>query len=69
MNRCYLRVAALSLVVYLCASSSALAAPRTHRDVISGPGERVARIVKQVRNFLRGFTSQDDGMLPPVPKP
>ena len=66
MNRKYLRVAALALVVFLSVSPAAMAEHQRDRDVISGPRERVVRIVKKVKNFLRGLTSQDE-WTPPRP--
>ena len=69
MNRNYLRVAALAFFLYLSAAPVAIAAPRKERDSIGDPGHHVVRIVKRIKTFLRGFTSQDDGMTPPVPKP
>lgn len=68
MNRKYLRVAALALFLYLSVTPAAIAAPQRDRDVIAGPGERVVRIVKKIKNFFRGFTSQDE-WTPPLPKP
>jgi hypothetical protein len=65
MNRKYSRVAALALFLYLSVSPVAVAAQRD-RDVITGPRERVVRIVKKVKNFFRGFTSQDE-WTPPRP--
>jgi hypothetical protein len=68
MNRNYTRVAALALFLYLSISPAAHAASRRDRDLITDPGERVVRIVKKIKNFFRGFTSQDD-LGPPIPKP
>jgi len=69
MNRNYLRIAALALFLYLSLSPAMAAASRRDRDGIVDPGERVVRIVKKVKNFFRGFTSQEDTQVPPVPKP
>ncbi len=68
MKRNYSRAAALTLFLYLSVSPAATAAPSRDRDVIAGPGERVVRIVKKIKNIFRGFTSQDD-LSPPLPKP
>jgi hypothetical protein len=69
MNRNYWRVAALALFFYLSIAPVTTAAPMRDRDTVAGPGERVVRVVKKIKIFIRGFVSQDDGMLPPVPKP
>jgi hypothetical protein len=69
MNRKYSRVAALAIFLCLSLSPVAMAAPPRDRDVIAGPGERVVRIAKKIKNLFRGFISQDDGLYPPVPKP
>ena len=66
MNRKYSRVAALALFLYLSVSPVAKAEHQRDRDVISGPRERVVRIVKKVKNFFRGLTSQDE-WTPPRP--
>ena len=68
MNRNYSRVAALALFLFLSISPSATAASRRDRDVIAGPGERVVRVVKKIKDFFRGLTSQDEWN-PPLPKP
>ena len=68
MNRNYSRVVALALFVYLSVAPAALAVPRLDRDLID-PGERVVRIIKKIKNFFRGFTSQEDTQVPPFPKP
>ena len=68
MNRKYSRVAALALFLYLSLSPVASAAPRRDRDGIVDPGERIVRIVKKIKNFFHGFTSQDE-VNPPTPKP
>ena len=68
MNRNYSRVAALALFLYLSLSPIATAAPRRDRDGIVDPGDRIVRIVKKVKNFFRGFTSQDE-LNPPTPTP
>jgi hypothetical protein len=67
MNRRYLRVAALTVFLYLLVSPIASAAQKKDRDVIVDPGERVVRVIKKVRNFFRGLTTQDDGLTPPRP--
>jgi hypothetical protein len=68
MNRNYTRVAALALFLYLSIAPAAHAASRRDRDLITDPSERVVRIVKKIKDFFRGFTSQDD-LGPPIPKP
>ena len=68
MNRNYTRVAALAFFLYLSISPAAHAASRRDRDLITDPGERVVRIVKKIKNFFRGLTSQDE-LGPPIPKP
>ena len=69
MNRNYLRVAALFFFLYLCISPAAMAASRRERDFFAGPGEQISRIVKKIKNVLRGFTTQEDTQVPPIPKP
>jgi hypothetical protein len=64
----YTRVGALALFLYLAVSPTAIAAPRD-RNAIGDPIERVVRVVKKVKNFFRGYTSQEDGHVPPIPKP
>jgi hypothetical protein len=64
----YTRVGALALFLYLTVSPIATAAPRDH-DAIAGPVERVVRVIKKVKYFFRGYTSQEDGHVPPIPKP
>jgi hypothetical protein len=67
MNRYHLRVAALA--IFLCLSVfPAAAAPRRDRD-FADPGDRIVRIVKKIKSIVRGFTSQDDSQIPPIPKP
>ncbi|MFL6246612.1 MAG: hypothetical protein ACJ74H_11345 [Thermoanaerobaculia bacterium] len=67
MNRQYLRVAALAVFLYLSLAPVASAAPRRDRDLILDPGDRIVRIIKKVKNFFRGISSQDDYPLPPRP--
>lgn len=67
MNRNYSRVAALAFFLYLSLSPVATAAQRD-RDSIVDPGERIVRIVKKIKNYFRGITSQDD-LTPPTPRP
>lgn len=67
MNRKYSRVAALAIFVCLTFSPDATAKAARDRDAIGGPGERVVRVVKKVKDFFRGFTSDNDGWVPPVP--
>ena len=67
MNRHHLRIAALALFLYLALSPVASASPRRDRDLITGPGDRIVRIVKKVKNFFRGIASQDDYPIPPRP--
>ncbi len=69
MNRNYSRVAALALFLYLSVVPTTLTAAPRDRDTFVGPGERVVQIVKKIKNLFRGFTAQDDGLYPPVPKP
>ena len=68
MNRNTSRVTALAFFLYLSISPVASAAAPRERDRIVDPGQRVVRIVKQIKDFFRGFTSLDEQM-PPVPKP
>lgn len=68
MNRYYLRAAALALFLYLSLSPG-VAAPREDRSKIDRRDDRIVRIVKKVKNFLRGITSLEDFPLPPTPKP
>lgn len=68
MNRRYLRVAALAAFLYLSLSPIASAAPRGDRDRDRlDPRERIVKIVKKVKNFFRGISSQEDLPLPPTP--
>jgi hypothetical protein len=69
MYRHYQRVAALALFLYLFASPAVMAETRRDRDQITDPGDRIVRIVKKVKSIFRGFTSQEDNPLPPVPRP
>jgi hypothetical protein len=69
MNRTYSRVAALAIFLCLSISPVSMAAPPRDRDAITGPGERVVRIVQKIKDLFRGFTSQEDSLYPPVPKP
>ena len=69
MNRNYSRVAALAFFLYLCVSPAAMAASQRERDLFAAPGEQVARVVKKIKNVLRGFTTQEDSQIPPTPKP
>jgi hypothetical protein len=66
-RRRYLRVAALAVFLYLSVSPIASAAQKRDRDVIVDPRERIVRVIKKVRNFFRGLTSEDDGLTPPRP--
>jgi hypothetical protein len=66
MNRNYARVAALAFFLYLVVSPAATAAPRKGGDMFAEPG--VSRIVRKIKNFFRGFTSQDE-LTPPTPTP
>jgi hypothetical protein len=66
MNRNYLRVSALALFLYLSVAPVAVARQRDH-DVFTGPGERIIRIIKKVRTFFRGISSQEDLPVPPIP--
>lgn len=66
MNRNISRIAALALFLYLSVSPAATAAPRDGGDVFTEPG--MSRIVRKIKNFFRGFTSQDD-WTPPTPTP
>jgi hypothetical protein len=66
MNRNYPRVAALALVVCLSYSPTATAISARDRDAITGPRERIVRIVKKVKNFFRGISSHDE-WIPPKP--
>ena len=69
MNRKYSRVAALAIFLCLSLSPVAMAASQRERDVLVGPGERVVRFVKRVKNLFRGLTTHDDSLYPPIPKP
>jgi hypothetical protein len=69
MNRNYSRVAALVFFLYLVVSPAVMAMPRRDRDAFAAPSERIVRIVKKIKNVFRGFTSQEDTQVPPVPKP
>jgi hypothetical protein len=66
MNRNYSRIAALVLFVFLAVSPVAFAAPRQDRGDAMVPRDRVVRIVKKIKNLVRGFVSQDE-WLPPKP--
>jgi hypothetical protein len=68
MNRNHSRVAALALFLYLSLSQAATAAPPRDREAIVNPGERIVRIVKKIKNYFHGITSQDE-LTPPTPKP
>jgi hypothetical protein len=68
MNRYYLRVIALAIFLFVSALSGA-ASPRRDAYVRLDPGERIIRIVKKIKGIVRGFTSQDDSQIPPIPKP
>jgi hypothetical protein len=68
MNRYHLRFAALALFLYLTVLPVA-AAPRRDREFGVDPGDRIVRIVKKIKSIVRGFTSQDDSQIPPIPKP
>lgn len=68
MKHNYTRFSALALFLYLTVSPTVTAAPRD-RDAIADPIKRVVRVVKQVKDFFRGYTSQEDGHVPPFPKP
>ena len=68
MNRYYLRVTALAIFLFVTALSGA-ASPRKEAESRLDPGERIIRIVKKIKGFVRGFTSQDDSQIPPIPKP
>ena len=67
----YTRIGALALFLYLTVSPIATAAPRDRDaiDATASPIQRVVRVVKKVKNFFRGYTSQEDGHVPPIPKP
>jgi hypothetical protein len=68
MNRNYSRVAAL--VFFLCLTiSPVVAAPRRDRGARVDPGDRIVRIVKKIKHFVRGWTAEEDGLNPPTPKP
>jgi hypothetical protein len=69
MNRKYSRIAALALFVCLTVSPAALAAPRRDQARVSNPGDQVARVIKKLKNFIRGVTTQEDTGSPPVPTP
>ncbi|HEV7765022.1 MAG TPA: hypothetical protein VGQ76_08480 [Thermoanaerobaculia bacterium] len=69
MNRNYSRIAALALFVYLTVSPAATAAPRRDQARVSNPGDQVVRVVKKLKNFFRGVTTQDEHPVPPVPNP
>jgi len=61
------RAAAVVLAATLSLSSAAIAAPRPRdRD-----GEKVDRLVQVVKKIQRlfGISSNDDGLVPPVPPP
>ena len=60
MNRNHSRVAALAVFLYLSLSPAATATPRRDRDAIIDPGERIVRVVKKIKNYFRGITSQDE---------
>ena len=62
------RVAVLVLFLLFSVSPVAVGASRKDRDNISGPGERIIRIAKKVKLFVRGLVSQDE-WTPPLPKP
>ena len=68
MNRNHSRVAALVLFLYLSLSPAATAAPQRDRDAIVDPGERIVRIIKKIKSYFSGITSQDE-LTPPTPKP
>jgi hypothetical protein len=67
MNRSQLRVAALSLSLYLAVSPVALAAPKRDRVAVD-PGDQIVRIIKKVVKAFR-LGSQEDLPAPPIPKP
>jgi len=68
MNQTRSRVAALVLFLSLLVTPAAVAGPRNGHDSIAGPRERLVQIVKKVKLFVRGLTSQDE-WTPPLPKP
>lgn len=68
MNQTRSRVVALVFLLFLSMTRTAVAGPRNGRDSISGPGDRILRIVKKVKIFVRGLTTQDE-WTPPLPKP
>ncbi len=68
MNRNFSRVAALVFFLCLSISPAATAANRKDRDLFTGPGERIVRVVKKIKNIFRGIGSHDE-QIPPVPRP
>ncbi len=64
-SRLFGRLNAVVLVCVLALAPSVVAAPRD-REAPRSPGERIVRIIKQIRSFFVP-AANEDGLTPPKP--